>query len=400
MSEIDYDKMSKSDAVKYFNEHYNISYVNPDLPKPDAETIFKHYVSAGLIYGLGAMVLIFNPFYKTRFENVNLDFVSIIAFLYILYLILAPVFLFIFKPKTVYNSNAVAVLNYLLRIIKRENYKAKSAVEFLEWLKPNYKESQAMLLFFIKFFFAPQIIVWTIGHYNSCLATYKTIFEANSYFFIDGMLNFKSILVLYRSSVYLFLLNLLFFFDCLVFSIGYCSEIALFKNKIRSVESSFFGLFVCLMCYPPFNAVSGMLVGWSHNEDSFNTLTTDVTLTWILYLISLGLTFIYVSASIALFTKASNLTNRGTVSIFPYNLIRHPAYISKILLWCVGSFVVIKDFLVVGAFFKIILYIIGAIFWICVYYMRAITEERHLSLDPDYREYMKKVKYRFIPYVW
>ena len=32
-----------------------------------------------------------------------------------------------------------------------------------------------------------------------------------------------------------------------------------------------------------------------------------------------------------------------------------------------------------------------------IYYMRAITEERHLARDPEYRLYMKKVPYRFIP---
>ncbi len=32
-----------------------------------------------------------------------------------------------------------------------------------------------------------------------------------------------------------------------------------------------------------------------------------------------------------------------------------------------------------------------------IYYARAITEERHLSRDPEYQLYMKKVPYRFIP---
>jgi len=32
-----------------------------------------------------------------------------------------------------------------------------------------------------------------------------------------------------------------------------------------------------------------------------------------------------------------------------------------------------------------------------IYYMRAMTEEKHLEIDPDYLEYKKKVKYKFIP---
>jgi protein-S-isoprenylcysteine O-methyltransferase Ste14 len=35
--------------------------------------------------------------------------------------------------------------------------------------------------------------------------------------------------------------------------------------------------------------------------------------------------------------------------------------------------------------------------WHVVYILRALTEERHLMRDPDYREYARKVKFRFIP---
>ena len=38
--------------------------------------------------------------------------------------------------------------------------------------------------------------------------------------------------------------------------------------------------------------------------------------------------------------------------------------------------------------------------WNFIYYVRARTEERHLSLDPNYRAYMKHVRWRFIPGVW
>jgi protein-S-isoprenylcysteine O-methyltransferase Ste14 len=37
------------------------------------------------------------------------------------------------------------------------------------------------------------------------------------------------------------------------------------------------------------------------------------------------------------------------------------------------------------------------LFWNCVYFMRAMTEERHLLQDPDYHAYCKKVPYRFVP---
>jgi protein-S-isoprenylcysteine O-methyltransferase Ste14 len=39
-------------------------------------------------------------------------------------------------------------------------------------------------------------------------------------------------------------------------------------------------------------------------------------------------------------------------------------------------------------------------FWSFIYFLRAITEERHLSNDPEYVAYAQKVRYRFIPGVF
>ncbi len=38
--------------------------------------------------------------------------------------------------------------------------------------------------------------------------------------------------------------------------------------------------------------------------------------------------------------------------------------------------------------------------WTIIYHLRTITEENHLGKDPDYQEYIKKVKYRYIPGVY
>jgi protein-S-isoprenylcysteine O-methyltransferase Ste14 len=40
------------------------------------------------------------------------------------------------------------------------------------------------------------------------------------------------------------------------------------------------------------------------------------------------------------------------------------------------------------------------VFWSLVYYFRAETEEAHLSKDPVYVEYCKRVPYKFIPGLW
>jgi protein-S-isoprenylcysteine O-methyltransferase Ste14 len=44
-----------------------------------------------------------------------------------------------------------------------------------------------------------------------------------------------------------------------------------------------------------------------------------------------------------------------------------------------------------------LLQVVGMVIMSAVYYRRAVTEEQHLSRDPEYRKYMKRVPYRFIP---
>ena len=95
---------------------------------------------------------------------------------------------------------------------------------------------------------------------------------------------------------------------------------------------------------------------------------------------------IYTLASVALGPKASNLTNRGIVSAFPYSIIRHPAYISKVLMWWITMLPRIN-----------MSFVLGMSFWTFIYFLRTITEERHLMADPDYQAYCKNVRWRFVP---
>jgi protein-S-isoprenylcysteine O-methyltransferase Ste14 len=44
-----------------------------------------------------------------------------------------------------------------------------------------------------------------------------------------------------------------------------------------------------------------------------------------------------------------------------------------------------------------LLQVLGLVGLTFIYYMRARTEEKHLRKDPEYRAYMKKVPWRFIP---
>jgi protein-S-isoprenylcysteine O-methyltransferase Ste14 len=96
---------------------------------------------------------------------------------------------------------------------------------------------------------------------------------------------------------------------------------------------------------------------------------------------------IYVLSTVTLGFKFSNLTNRGIVTIGPYSIVRHPAYVSKNLSWWIDNTFVLTN----------IWATVAMILWNSIYIARALTEERHLSKDREYMEYREKVKYLFIP---
>lgn len=106
---------------------------------------------------------------------------------------------------------------------------------------------------------------------------------------------------------------------------------------------------------------------------------------------------LYASASVSLGFKCSNLTSRGTVDSGLYRVVRHPAYAIKNLAWWLAGVPVFYEL-----FGKSVTAGLWGVFclsgWTFLYYMRSITEERHLlAFDPAYKEYCRRVPYRFIP---
>jgi protein-S-isoprenylcysteine O-methyltransferase Ste14 len=192
--------------------------------------------------------------------------------------------------------------------------------------------------------------------------------------------------------------DIVFFIDCGWALMGYSLESRWLGNKTRSVEPTALGWAAALSCYPPFNNSLGTYLPLN---DGKNWITDDSFAPWLKYIISgeemalglRGLTvllfFVYAMATVAFGFKFSNLTNRGTVSRGPYRFVRHPAYLCKCLAWWLEH---IPTITITKAFFLSLL--------CCVYALRAWTEERHLSRDPDYRAYKKKVPWIFIPGVY
>ncbi|MDJ0625227.1 MAG: hypothetical protein QNJ31_02530 [Candidatus Caenarcaniphilales bacterium] len=187
------------------------------------------------------------------------------------------------------------------------------------------------------------------------------------------------------------ILKLLYFFDVLPFALAYLLNFGNFRT--RSVDTTFVGWFFCLICYPPFNESIGQIFPFQHS---------DYTGWWAW--ISLSLISIYVWASLALGLRAGHLQYRGLCDSGPYSFVRHPAYAFKTMSWWVGTIAwtclqisSITDFKNVAVLVG--WNIVSAVVWTWIYHQRALSEERHLFRYTEYKEYCRRVKYRYIPFV-
>ncbi|HYA88780.1 MAG TPA: hypothetical protein VEI57_17185 [Nitrospirota bacterium] len=220
-----------------------------------------------------------------------------------------------------------------------------------------------MLTVFVKFFYIPLLVTWVINN---------TLYQIHLTQTFHGDL----------LSVNAYLVALFIYIDTAIYCLGYLFEFNFLKNTIKSVEPTVLGWIVCLWCYPPFNNFSFRIfdfelisIARSYPQWINAVMLCLITILW----------GIFAWASLSLGWKASNLTNRGIVLHGPYRFVRHPAYASKLLIWYIQA-----------VFFG--QYFVGILFgFTLIYILRAWTEERHLSNDPDYVAYQKAVKWYFIP---
>jgi protein-S-isoprenylcysteine O-methyltransferase Ste14 len=248
---------------------------------------------------------------------------------------------------------------------------------------------QAALALLLKFFFAPLMINWCLGHAgdlgNSLLQAASSIRQG-----ISGR-------ALFDGSVFWACFQLILFVDTLLFTLGYIVETPALRNRIRSVDPTFFGWAVCLACYPPFNEFTGRFLQWQSSD--FPQFQNDA-LHFVANISLLVALAVYSWASVALAFKASNLTNRGIVSHGPYASVRHPAYAAKNLAWWIGALPNLYVIFASGNLRYGAYALLSLCGWTLIYVLRAITEERHLLMGRNgYAEYMQRVRWRFIPRV-
>lgn len=187
-----------------------------------------------------------------------------------------------------------------------------------------------------------------------------------------------------ESALYEFMYRFLFLVDVMFAASGYLLTLKLFDTHIRSTEPTALGWMVCLACYAPFwQALWDNFLNYE-DELYWGEWLQDMPVIWSLWaIVIIFCVGVYAWASVSFGPRFSNLTNRGIITNGPYRFIKHPAYVAKNISWWMVSI----PFIANGSVGAAMLNTCAMAAVSGIYYMRAVTEERHLSRDPDYVAY-------------
>lgn len=342
--------------------------------KPNTTRSLFLYVQ--LIVGLGLLLLVRtlyfeHPYYRGIFniQDYRLLNTVFIGLVFIWCFDALRKFLFV-KDLPVTTSSLIFVFFFKVAKKVKGTFKGEETGK----LSLDKKTKNAFLALIVKAFFFPIMFGIVVGNANSLISTYEMMRQSDYVFDIWS---------LYHPAI-----TLIFFLDTLIFGLGYVFEAKWLNNTIRSVEPTMLGWVAALSTYPPFSGLTGSFIPL--DKIGITVLAENQTSLRVIQLLILLCHFLFLCASISLGTRATNLTNRGIVSRGSYSIVRHPAYTVKLIGW-----------LLEGALYAVnIWYFVAWLGWVGVYSLRAWTEERHLSQDPDYIEYKKKVKWLCIPGVF
>ncbi len=338
---------------------------------------------AGLLaFTLLLLVVFQHPFYQnTYYENWRIT----CGYLYSLFFILGLPYAFITNLLRGHKFENRSDPNFVLLLLLRRGWHRlltiwpRRTINYCHWSLRNRRIGVVIRDLLVKLFFIPLMVTFLFIEFRGFAENFI------SYWYSRGEEAPWKVSFDFFYGTYF---HGLFLMDVSIGLIGYASSSRWLNNKSKSVDPTLLGWFVALACYPPFNSImaeylpyTGMGTGESYAL--FQPMWVDVLLK--------GITLIcftlYVWSTTAFGLRFSNLTNRGIITRGPYSIVRHPAYMAKNIAWW-------TEF--VRSFHSPWQFIFLAV-WNYIYYMRALTEERHLRDDPDYLAYCKVVKYRFIP---
>ena len=186
--------------------------------------------------------------------------------------------------------------------------------------------------------------------------------------------------------VFYFCNEMIFLVDLAFAAVGYMMTFRLFNTQIRSSEPTVLGWLAALACYWPFWAglFGKYYLDYGTGVHWTNVFADNQAMFVVWMVLILLCETIYSLATVALGLRFSNLTYRGLVSGGPYAYTKHPAYVFKNISWWLISmpFMVWSENPALAVKGSCLLLGLNAL-----YYLRAKTEERHLSHYPEYVEY-------------
>ena len=229
---------------------------------------------------------------------------------------------------------------------------------------------QLLLGWLVKAFFLPLMLIYFSKNINFLMT-------------FDSKIIFRS----FRET-FDFLLSFIFMLDVLCAVAGYLCTFRIFDSHIRSTEPTLTGWFCALICYQPFWSFFSKNYFAYSSEKSWGYWFQGSAWYPIWGTIILLFFLIYLWANLSFGVRFSNLTHRGIITSGPYRFTKHPAYISKNLAWWMIS----MPFMVSGSVAQSFKCCFMLMLLNGIYFLRAKTEERHLSADPVYRTYAHYIR--------
>ena len=244
---------------------------------------------------------------------------------YILYVIFAYPILKKFRPQSVLESRNVVIIDYF----KRQFAKSRNTEQKLTDMNLNENEKQAFVILFIKTFFGVYSLSLLCNKFLPQMSynlefLKEMFFQCGQYIQTNGLIGG---IMQYIDDTADMWLSMIFTITAFVFAFSYLTEADFLKNKIKYADTTPLGIFSCIMCFYPFMLITEKLMP-VNMQDLVQIENLPLRLT--IYILAILVNFISMIAILRLGTKSGNLTNRGIVTGFPYNIVRHPDYAMQI----------------------------------------------------------------------
>ena len=219
----------------------------------------------------------------------------------------------------------------------------------------------------VKVFYLGLMVPWSFGHISN-------IQKADFFHF-----SFDNPIALFFT-----LETICYGIDVVYGAIGYISGLKLTNTHIRTAEPTLMGWMVAIMCYWPFwgNVFYPHFFDYHHANRWQEVFDAGSVIWYIWGGVIIFCEFIYAMSTVAAGTRFSNLTYRGLWNTGPYRWTKHPAYVFKNISWWLVAMPFMLHSTEIAVKSSLLLFGVNII-----YYLRAKTEERHLSHYPEYREY-------------